>query len=119
LFFYLKKCRYLFSFVVSPCDNNPCENNGTCSVDVNGNATCTCDGNWNGTYCQGNHILCYQLAMYELIFLTEDMDEYYTKNPYMLITCLYCNQLWMSLVQGLHVVCVLYTTNYGSSLKGI
>jgi hypothetical protein len=38
---------------VSPCDNNPCENNGTCSVDVNGNATCTCDGNWNGTYCQG------------------------------------------------------------------
>jgi hypothetical protein len=39
---------------VSPCVNNPCENNGTCSVDVNGNATCTCDGNWNGTYCQGN-----------------------------------------------------------------
>ena len=39
---------------VSPCDNNPCENNGTCSVDVNGNATCTCDGNWSGTYCQGN-----------------------------------------------------------------
>jgi hypothetical protein len=33
---------------------NPCENNGTCSVDVNGNATCTCDGNWSGTYCQGN-----------------------------------------------------------------
>ena len=43
-----------FLFSVSPCDNNPCENNGTCSVDVNGNATCTCDGNWNGTYCQGN-----------------------------------------------------------------
>jgi len=42
-----------FLFVVSPCANNPCENNGTCSVDVNGNATCTCDGNWNGTYCQG------------------------------------------------------------------
>ena len=38
---------------VSPCVNNPCENNGTCSVDVNGNATCTCDGNWNGTYCEG------------------------------------------------------------------
>jgi hypothetical protein len=32
-----------FLFVVSPCANNPCENNGTCSVDVNGNATCTCD----------------------------------------------------------------------------
>ena len=46
------KCRYYF-FLVSPCVNNPCENNGTCSVDVNGNATCTCDGNWNGTYCQG------------------------------------------------------------------
>jgi hypothetical protein len=45
--------RFLFSIIVSPCDNNPCENNGTCSVDVNGNATCTCDGNWNGTYCQG------------------------------------------------------------------
>jgi hypothetical protein len=42
-----------FLFSVSPCDNNPCENNGTCSVDVNGNATCTCDGNWNGTYCEG------------------------------------------------------------------
>ena len=42
-----------FLFLVSPCDNNPCENNGTCSVDVNGNATCICDGNWNGTYCQG------------------------------------------------------------------
>jgi hypothetical protein len=47
---------FSFLFLVSPCDNNPCENNGTCSVDVNGNATCTCDGNWNGTYCQGNHI---------------------------------------------------------------
>jgi hypothetical protein len=46
----------LFYFAVSPCINNPCENNGTCSVDVNGNATCTCDGNWNGTYCTGNHI---------------------------------------------------------------
>ena len=43
----------LVYFAVSPCINNPCENNGTCSVDVNGNATCTCDGNWNGTYCQG------------------------------------------------------------------
>ena len=45
---------FLVFIVVSPCDNNPCENNGTCSVDVNGNATCTCDGNWNGTYCTGN-----------------------------------------------------------------
>ena len=45
---------YVFLFAVSPCVNNPCENNGTCGVDVNGNATCTCDGNWNGTYCQGN-----------------------------------------------------------------
>ena len=43
-----------FYLSVSPCINNPCENNGTCSVDVNGNATCTCDGNWNGTYCTGN-----------------------------------------------------------------
>jgi hypothetical protein len=48
---------YVFLFAVSPCVNNPCENNGTCSVDVNGNATCTCDGNWNGTYCQGMYIL--------------------------------------------------------------
>ena len=44
----------LVYFAVSPCINNPCENNGTCSVDVNGNATCTCDGNWSGTYCEGN-----------------------------------------------------------------
>jgi len=47
-------CIIVLIISVSPCDNNPCENNGTCSVDVNGNATCTCDGNWNGTYCQGN-----------------------------------------------------------------
>jgi hypothetical protein len=36
-----------FLFSVSPCANNPCENNGTCSIDVNGNATCTCDGKTN------------------------------------------------------------------------
>ena len=47
---------FFISFVVSPCVNNPCENNGTCSVDINGNATCTCDGNWNGTYCQGSDL---------------------------------------------------------------
>ena len=47
---------FFFYIIVSPCDNNPCENNGTCSVDINGNATCTCDGNWNGTYCQGNFL---------------------------------------------------------------
>ena len=28
-----------FYLSVSPCNNNPCENNGTCSVDVNGNVT--------------------------------------------------------------------------------
>ena len=48
---------FFLAISVSPCVNNPCENNGTCSVDVNGNATCTCDGNWNGTYCQGN-VIC-------------------------------------------------------------
>ena len=60
-FFFIAKnvdIYFLVCIVVSPCDNNPCENNGTCSVDVNGNATCTCDGNWNGTYCQGNDIFC-------------------------------------------------------------
>ena len=79
-FFYLKQCWHLISFVVSPCDNNPCENNGTCSVDVNGNATCTCDGNWNGTYCQGNHILYYQLAMYLLIFWKKMLHVYIVFN---------------------------------------
>jgi hypothetical protein len=51
-----KTCKHNIIVVisVSPCDNNPWENNGTCSVDVNGNATCTCDGNWSGTYCQSN-----------------------------------------------------------------
>ena len=55
--FWVEKDKSLkcFLFSVSPCVNNPCENNGTCTVDVNGNATCTCDGNWNGTYCQGNY----------------------------------------------------------------
>ena len=45
-----------FLFLVSPCDNNPCENNGTCSVDVNFEATCACNGEWSGYYCSGKFI---------------------------------------------------------------
>ena len=52
--------RFLFSVVVYPCHIYPCENNGTCRVDVNDNATCICEGNWNGPYCQGMYIVYYR-----------------------------------------------------------
>ena len=37
---------------MSPCYNNPCENNGTCSVNADGNAQCSC-GQYSGQYCTG------------------------------------------------------------------
>jgi hypothetical protein len=60
-----------YSIFLNSCINNPCENNGTCSVDVNGNATCTCDGNWNGTYCQGI-VTAYMYFTMSAIYRTHD-----------------------------------------------
>ena len=43
-------CKY---FPVSPCASDPCENDGTCSVNENGNAVCTCKGDFSGSTCSG------------------------------------------------------------------
>jgi succinate dehydrogenase/fumarate reductase-like Fe-S protein len=38
---------------VSPCSASPCLNDGSCTVDVNGEAVCACNGEWSGFYCSG------------------------------------------------------------------
>ena len=38
---------------MSPCSANPCLNDGSCTVDVNGEAVCACNGEWSGFYCSG------------------------------------------------------------------
>ena len=38
---------------MSPCSANPCLNDGSCTVDVNGKAVCACNGEWSGFYCSG------------------------------------------------------------------
>ena len=43
----------LLYILVSPCAATPCQNDGTCSVDANGEATCACKGEWSGFYCSG------------------------------------------------------------------
>ena len=43
-------CKY---FPVSPCASDPCENDGTCCVNENGNAECTCKGDFSGSTCSG------------------------------------------------------------------
>ena len=44
---------FVVVFTVSPCNNNPCENGGTCSVSGAGAATCACLGSWGGPSCTG------------------------------------------------------------------
>ena len=34
------------SISVSPCSPNPCLNDGSCTVDIYGEAVCTCNGEW-------------------------------------------------------------------------
>jgi hypothetical protein len=36
---------------VNPCEIGPCMNNGTCFVNVVGEADCTCKEVWSGYYC--------------------------------------------------------------------
>ena len=38
---------------MSPCSASPCLNDGSCTVDVNGEAACACNGEWSGFYCSG------------------------------------------------------------------
>jgi hypothetical protein len=35
-----------------PCDPNPCQNDGTCSEDANGNTSCECPPAWTGDTCE-------------------------------------------------------------------
>jgi hypothetical protein len=37
----------------TPCDANPCQNGGACSVDSNNKAVCDCKGEYEGYYCTG------------------------------------------------------------------
>jgi hypothetical protein len=37
----------------SLCSASPCLNDGSCTVDVNGEAVCACNGEWSGFYCSG------------------------------------------------------------------
>jgi hypothetical protein len=40
-------CNKIFHAIsVSPCSANPCLNDGSCTVDVNGEAVCACNGEW-------------------------------------------------------------------------
>jgi hypothetical protein len=34
------------SISVSPCSPNPCLSDGSCTVDIYGEAVCTCNGKW-------------------------------------------------------------------------
>ena len=43
-----------YNFAVSPCTTNPCQHDGTCSVNGNGLAICNCKGRWDGATCTGN-----------------------------------------------------------------
>jgi hypothetical protein len=43
--------------LVSPCSPNPCQNDGSCSVDINYEATCACNGEWSGFYCSGKFVI--------------------------------------------------------------
>jgi hypothetical protein len=46
---------------VSPCSTNPCLNDGSCTVDVNGEAVCACNGEWSGFYCSGLFYIDWQV----------------------------------------------------------
>ena len=42
---------------VSPCSPNPCLNDGSCTVDIYGEAVCTCNGEWTGCDCSSKYTL--------------------------------------------------------------
>ena len=44
----------LFWYYIAPCDNNPCQNNGECTVDVSQllGYNCSCDLNYVGPNCE-------------------------------------------------------------------
>ena len=41
-----------FYFKVNKCFSNPCQNNGTCVQDMNGNVNCICSPKFTGNSCQ-------------------------------------------------------------------
>lgn len=41
-----------------PCQNNPCQNGGTCQVSTIGNYTCLCPSNFTGAICESRVNLC-------------------------------------------------------------
>ena len=43
---------FLFSLEINHCDSSPCQNNGTCSQEIN-SYSCECDDGWMGTNCEG------------------------------------------------------------------
>ena len=40
---------------MSPCSPNPCLNDGSCTVDIYGEASCTCNGEWTGCDCSSKY----------------------------------------------------------------
>ena len=46
---------YDVNISVSPCSPNPCLNDGSCTVDINGEAVCTCNGEWTGCDCSSKY----------------------------------------------------------------
>jgi hypothetical protein len=66
--FYCNKISRTIS--VSPCSASPCLNDGSCTVDVNGEAVCACNGEWSGFYCSGLFYIYGQIRIYLCIKLT-------------------------------------------------
>ena len=57
MFMYNGICRneYDVNISVSPCSPNPCLNDGSCTVDVDGKSVCTCNGEWTGCDCSSKY----------------------------------------------------------------
>ena len=63
------ECHFVYAFnlnlpfhqkapVANPCEPNPCQNGGECSVDAEGKFSCACAEGFEGRRCQketGNH----------------------------------------------------------------
>ena len=54
-FFFNRMFMYNDNISVSPCSPNPCLNDGSCTVDVDGKSVCTCNGEWTGCDCSSKY----------------------------------------------------------------